>query len=639
MLAGVVPPTVSLAAMPLAALPLLLLAPLSPRAAAAPQVTDQLTSVPATRWRVESPFWAPRIEANRARTLPLLLDGLEEHGYLANFDLAAKHAKEGHRGGPEADARVYDAIRAVALALANGDDEALRARVAAWIPRIAAAQEEDGYLHTFVAVERPGARFAELATNRELECLGALIEAGIAWERATADAALFDVAVRAAERLDRAMYDEGLVDPPGRPAVEHALVALYHRTGREDWVWLADDLLRLRGSREGRTPWGAELQDAIPPRKLMTASGDTLGLLGLQRGLLEVFAAAGDQDCLAAVLNVWKDLTRAKSYATGGVGVEPDGRVPAGPGELASAAARCEPAASVALVREARRLLALTRQAAFADFEERVLYNALAAGAAPDGTRFLAACPLAALGGIERAGWLDDPRTLTALAGFYPELATGAILHDDDDVYVAHYLGGAAELTLPGGAVRVELETDFPWTGRVEIRVAPEKPMTLSVHARVPEWVGDRVTAGVDDSIAEITIDRGDQHGMWLTWQRTWTGQETLVIELPVAPRRVDAPAGTPDAGRVALARGPLLYALEGVDHRGRAGNLALPPDAVIEEAWSSDVGAMVLHADGREARAPGQVAVGVPVRLTAIPYALCATRGRGALAVWLATR
>jgi hypothetical protein len=616
---------------------LLALACLAPTPAA--QVQDQLVAVPAERVLVTSSYWAQRLAANRATTLPALCAALEEHGYLANFDLVARNAHAGHAGGAEADAQVYRTLRAVALLMRAKDDAALRARAAAWIPRIAAAQEDGGYLDTYVAVARPGARFAELATSRELTCLAALIEAGIEWKRTTGEAALLDVAVRAAGRLERAVRDEKLLDPPGRPGVEYALALLFRETGREDWLWLADDLLLARGSAEGRRVWGPELQDMIPVRKLFTASGEARGYLALQRGMLELHAAAGEHALLAAVLNGWKDLSQTKSYVTGGVGVEPAGAFPDA-FALSNRLARCAPDATVELIRLARRLLELTRQAAFADFEEIALYNALAAGSSPDGRAFLDACPLEARGGIARAAWHADPSSLVALAGFYPELARGAVLHDEDDVYVAHYLNGEASLLLPGGKVRVEQTTDYPWSGKVELRIAPEKPMKLGIHLRVPAWAGTRLRAGVDDSVADLTIDRGEQFGMWLEYERVWTGAEKITLEFPMPPRRIAPdPRVAADAKRVALARGPVIYAVEAVDNGGLALSLALPPTHALAESWEPGLagGGMILRADGQAPITRSTaVETAAATRLTAIPYALIANRGPADFAVWL---
>jgi len=602
-----------------------------------PQVQGQLVPVPAERVRVSGSFWEPRIAANRATTLPLLCEKLERHGYLANFDRVDK--PKAHAGGPEADAHVYRTIRAVALSLRAKSDDELKARVAAWIPKIAAGQEDDGYLDTYVALERPGARFEELATSRELTCLAALIEAGLEWERTTGDETLTQVAIRAAERFERAVRDDGLLDPPGRPGVERALALLYHKTGREDWVWLGDDLLLQRGSADERKVWGEELQDLIPARKLFSASGDAIGYLRMQRAMLELYAIIGDDSLRAAVLNGWKDLSQARSFVTGGVGVEPKGLFPA-PFDLEGRLARCSPESTVELIREARRLLTLTRQAAFADFEEIALYNALAAGSSPDGRTFLDACPLQARGGVARRAWFDDPAPIVALAEFYAELAGGLVLHDEDDVYVAHYADGEANLILPGGKVRVEQTTDYPWSGKVELRIVPEKPMKLSVHLRVPEWTGDKLRAGVDDSVADLTIDRGDQLGMWITYQRIWSGKEKLTLELPMPARRIHAdPRVAANKGRVAIARGPIVYAVESVDNDGAALSLALPSTHVLEPQWEPGLagGGTIVRADGAAPvlQAP-DAAVSARTRLTALPYALIANRELADFTVWM---
>lgn len=598
------------------------------------QVQAPLVLVPAERVRVEAPFWVTRQTAYRQTALPALLDRVEQGGYLANFDLVSARAKEGHVGGPEADATVYESIEAVALAIRQTGDDALRVRVEAWFERIAAAQEKDGYLQTYLQVSKPGARFDDARHNRELFCLGRLIDAALSWEQSTGDDSLLEVALAWAGRCDEAFQPDGVVDPPGRPGVEGSLVRLFRRTQNEDWLWFADDLITRRGSAEGRRPWGLELQDGIPARKLFNATGDAMGLVSLHRGMADEFAATGEYALLAAGLNGWRELCGKRMYITGGVGSEPTGQL-LDPFELPHNLARCEPAVAVELALWSRRLRGLTRQAAFADMEEVVVYNALAAGLGLGGEGTLEACPMESTGGLVRRPWHPDPRSVTALARFLPVLAEGAYAGDEDEIYVAHYLAGNATLLLAQGEVTLTQTTDYPWSGDVKIHVQPEKPMRFTLHVRVPAWVPDRLSAGIDDSVSDLKIDRGDEPGMWLSWEREWVGGEVLTLGFPMEPERVTADLRVAAcAGRVALRRGPLIYAVESVDNAGQARSLALPPDSSLTAEWEEDLlgGAMVLRADAQARGTDGAA----PHRLTAIPFALIANREPGPHAVWL---
>ncbi|MEM7309926.1 MAG: beta-L-arabinofuranosidase domain-containing protein [Planctomycetota bacterium] len=602
------------------------------------EVQGPLISVPHERHRVDSRFWKPRLEAARATLVPALLDRLEQDGLLRNFDLAAGGKKGGHVGGPAADADVYRAIEAVALLLEQGEDAQLKGRIDGWIPRIAAAQRSDGYLSTYVTLEAPGNRFGNVRDNRELYCAGLLIEAGIAWARATGERELFDVGLKLARKIEDKFHDLGNRNPPGRQGIALALAKLFHFAGEEDLLWLGDDLLSRRGSTDGRRLWGEEVQDMLPVRKQFQAKGDVLGQLCQSRGMLEEYSITGEYALLAALVNLMRDLQGKHTYLTGALGVAPGGRFGA-PSELPNALAMGDPATAVHFALLCRRLVTLTRQAAFADLEEQILYNVLAASFDPDGGSLLESAPLSSRGDVERTAKPASPRAQSELARFLPLLAEGTYAHDQDEIYVCHYLAGETELALEAGKVKLTQTTDYPWDGKVEIRVKPEKPMRLMLHVRVPIWVGNKLGAGIDDSSAELTIDRGDEPGMWLSWERLWTGEEVLELDFPMRPLRVPAdPEVAGNAGRVALRRGPLVYAVEGVDNAGSALNVALPADAELSEARRDDLfgGITVLTAPAQAVALEGEKRKLAKHELTAIPYAFWACREPSPMAVWL---
>jgi len=87
--------------------------------------------------------------------------------------------------------------------------------------------------------------------------------------------------------------------------------------------------------------------------------------------------------------------------------------------------------------------------------------------------------------------------------------------------------------------------------------------------------------------------------------------------------RRVLAhPAVSDTAGKVALERGPLVYAAEGIDNDGRALDLTLPDDLSLRAEYRPDLlrGVTVIRGDG----------------FMAIPYYAWGHRGVHEMAVWL---
>ena len=85
------------------------------------------------------------------------------------------------------------------------------------------------------------------------------------------------------------------------------------------------------------------------------------------------------------------------------------------------------------------------------------------------------------------------------------------------------------------------------------------------------------------------------------------------------------------NVGRVALQRGPLVFAFEGIDNGGRVSDLILPEDVALTAEFRPDLlgGGVTIRTSGAEERHRG----------IAIPYFAWANRGAGQMAVWLPMR
>ena len=113
---------------------------------------------------------------------------------------------------PFLDTDVYKWLEAAGWELGRAPDPALARDADEAIELVAAAQRPDGYMNTFVQVVAPGSEYKDLAWGHELYCVGHLIQAAVAWQRALGDDRLLGVAIRAADsRRPRARPDR----PPG----------------------------------------------------------------------------------------------------------------------------------------------------------------------------------------------------------------------------------------------------------------------------------------------------------------------------------------------------------------------------------------------------------------------------------------
>ena len=148
---------------------------------------------------------------------------------------------------PFLDSDVYKWLEAAGWELGRDESAELRRSADHAIDLIARAQRPDGYLNSFVQVLAPDQAYADLRWGHELYCVGHLIQAAVAWKRALDDDRLLEVAVRAAESVERELGPEGREAIDGHPGIEMALVELYRTTGDRRHLETAARFIERRG--------------------------------------------------------------------------------------------------------------------------------------------------------------------------------------------------------------------------------------------------------------------------------------------------------------------------------------------------------------------------------------------------------
>ena len=123
--------------------------------------------------------------------------------------------------------------------------------------------------------------------------------------------------------------------------------------------------------------------------------------------------------------------------------------------------------------------------------------------------------------------------------------------------------------------------------------------------------------------------------------RRGWTAGDTVELTLPMPVRRVVAnEAVAADRGRAAIQRGPIVYAVEGVDNDNRVFDLVLPDAAALGVEFRRDMlnGVAVITGSCRRPsrRTPRGRPSKPPGHSWPCPYYAWANRGPGQMLVWL---
>lgn len=645
--------------------------PTQPVAAVLPtmRAIRRLTPLPSPP-QIEGGFWGHRLAVNREVTIPHGFEQFERAGNFHNLRLAAGTLRGDYRSlgvmhdgpFPFLDSDVYKWLEAVGWELGRDPEPGLARAADEAISLVAAAQRADGYLNTFVQVLDGGRAYRDLRWGHELYTIGHLIQAAVAWVRAVGDERLLRVAERAVASIEREFGAHGRDGIDGHPEIEMALVELYRTTGEAGHLELARRLVDARGrgllgaDRFGLAYW----QDHRPVREAPSVAGHAVRQLYLDCGAVDVAVELGDMALLEAVVGRWEEMLATRSYVTGGLGSRHKDESFGDPFELPPDRAYAETCASIASVMLAWRLLLATGRADCADVIERTMFNGVLPGISLDGRAFFYVNTLhrregplpAGPGYGMRAAWFPcaccPPNLMRTFSSWEQYLATT----DRNGLQLHQYANAQLQAEIGGGRVRLAVETDYPWDGRVEVRIlgAPGTPWTLSL--RVPGWCRDGNVAVGDETGREFSGPSAVEE------RRSWRAGDRVVLDLAMSPR-VTEPDRRIDAvrGCVAIERGPLVYCLEEVDQPAGTmlDQLELPPSVQPFAVDRPDVGTGIVGLsvpglqhkvervawpyrdaplDDEQRQEPATSAE--PVDLAAIPYFAWANRAAGTMRVWL---
>ncbi len=636
--------------------------------AAAAQTKDYpYTPVPLTDVRINDGFWLPRLETNRTVTVRYDFEKCEETGRINNFARAGGLEQGQFEGIPFNDSDVVKVVEGASYTLAMHPDPALDKYLDDLIVKIAAAQEDDGYLYTartlgFTNGMTGPQRWTNLAASHELYNVGHMYEAAVAHFLATGKRSFLDVAIKNADYLVKTFGLEPgqLIDVPGHQEVEIGLVKLYRATGKEDYLRLAKFFIDMRGRADKRKIYGEYCQDHKPLVEQTEVTGHAVRAGYLYSGVADVAALTGDQDYVRAIDRLWEDMVSRQMYLTGSVGVCDHGEGYSQPYDLPNLKAYNETCAAIANALWNHRMFLLHGDAKYIDVLERIIYNGFLSGVSMSGDKFFYPNPLACdgryrfnHGDLVRSPWFGCSCCPVNVVRFFPSIAGYVYARQDKDVYVNLYVAGSGAIKLPAGTLTLEQQTRYPWDGKLRITVQGDPAGLSALKLRIPGWAQGRpvpsdlyryasqATSAVTLAVNGRPIELDLQHG-YATLRRDWRAGDVVDLDLPMPVRRVLAhDKVADDRGRVAVERGPVLYCIEGADHGGRALNLVLPDDVELTPEHRADLlgGVSVLRGTASEAFRGDDGSVQTkPAALTMIPYYAWCHRGANEMAVWLPT-
>ncbi len=626
-------------------------------------------------------FWSKYTDLVREVVLPyqwkVLNDqepGAPESHAVRNFRIAAGLESGEFYGEVFQDSDLAKWIEAASYTLAARKDEELESLIEEVIGLIEAAQQENGYLDTYFTIGRQDKEWTNLYECHEMYCMGHMIEAAVAYYKATGRRRFLDIMCRCADHISDCFGpEEGKMRGyPGHQELELALARLYEATGEKKYLELSRYFLKERGkapnyfirewetSRQRRTFKTGELterpdlyydQSHCPVAEQKEAVGHAVRAVYMYSAMADVAGKTGDEELFRTCRTLWENVTARQMYITGAVGATHQGEAFTFDYDLPNETAYAETCASVGLILFAARMQRIDMDGRYADVIERVLYNTVLASIAEGGKHYFYVNPQEMWPEASeknpdrkhirgsRQEWFGCACCPPNIARLLASLQKYVCSTDGRTLYLHLYLSGDLDIPAGNGKYSVKVRRQSPWSGITEIRVDGVPEGKGQIALRIPGWCREW-SVRINDRIQEADVQKG------YLYLKGVLPEDSIRLQFDMTPGLIQAdPRVRADAGKAAVQMGPFVYCLEETDNGDNLSALRIDADTAFEkqtDAGLSDEVPMIIYNGYRTEEWPEGESLYRPYErrekravLKAVPYFLWGNRHPGEMQIW----
>ena len=285
---------------------------------------------------------------------------------------------------------------------------------------------------------------------------------------------------------------------------------------------------------------------------------------------------------------------------------------------------------------------------------ERALFNSVLSGISLDGTKFLYTNPLSFSDDLpfsqrwskDRVGYIRKsnccpPNVVRTIA----EINNYAYSVSDKGIYFNLYGGNALDTKLrDGSVVRLSQETNYPWEGRIQVKLDQVPNKAFSLFMRIPAWADGATLLVNGKPFPKASLEAGEYAELHAKWKKG----DQITLTLPMEVKLLEAnPLVEEVRNQVAVKRGPVVYCVESVD-MGKQDifRLSIPADIQLSpkliRIQNSDImslegtAKLVPAADWKNTlyREVSKANQTTPIKL--VPYYTWGNRGHSEMSVWM---
>ena len=622
-------------------------------------------------------FWAERFKVCKESMVPHMmgnyLDPKVSHAYR-NFEIAAGMEEGEHSGPAFHDGDFYKMLEAMIVVWSASKDSETEKQIDGIIATIAKTQRPDGYIHTPVVIKqlKKSEEKKEFGERLDFETynMGHLMTAGCLHYRITGKKTLLNVAVKATDFLydfyKRASTE--LARNAICPSHYMGVVEMYRTTRDPRYLELVKNLIAIRSLVEHGTD---DNQDRIPFLKQTKAMGHAVRANYLYAGVADIYTETGDDSLMVVLDKIWHNVAEQKMYITGGCGALYDGVSPDGTSyvpdynqkvhqaygrdfQLPNLTAHNESCANIGNILWNWRMLLATGDARFADIMELTMYNSLLAGVSLDGKGYFYTNPLCVAHDIpftlrwsrEREGYISfcnccPPNTIRTIA----EISNYVYTTSEKGLWVNLYGSNQLKTKLTdGSAISLNQQTDYPWDGKISIKLEECPNKEFSLFLRIPGWAAS-AEISVNGKKENIAVNSGTYTELTQKWKKG----DRIELTLPMEALLVEAnPLVEEVRNQIAVKRGPVVYCIESADIPDNRSifDYSIPANTPFIAKAVTIANSKLYALEAEVMLTPNESWIGQlyrpintkkeTVQLQMVPYYAWGNRGKGDMSVWL---
>jgi len=271
-------------------------------------------------------------------------------------------------------------------------------------------------------------------------------------------------------------------------------------------------------------------------------------------GAARMYEVTGERRYRTIAEYFLEEVLTARNYAIGNTSLDEHWR--SSPGQLQGTLGWSNAECCVAynLMKLQRLVFGWTGHPRWMDEYERTLFNCRLGTQDPHGLKQyffpLAAGYWRAYNSPEESFWCCTGTGAEEFAKFTDTI----FFHRGSDVYVNQFI--AATLQWKEEGLTLQQVTGFPMEQGTTIKITSSRPVSRTIHVRIPEWVAGAAEIRVNGRLLESVADPGSYVGV----RRVWRQGDTLTLHLPMRLRQESLQG---DDSVAAVLYGPMVLATD----------------------------------------------------------------------------